>query len=66
MRIVYHVFADNRDDWFDTYLEALRAFYQLVGEYGSARLYREVWADNDEADEPVEEDCLRAVGGYPY
>ena len=58
----YHVFANNCDEWFDTYAEALALYKEWTQEYGSARLYKEVYID----EELDVENCLEAAGAYPW
>jgi hypothetical protein len=59
--IRYHIFADCRDIWCKDYQEALMAYKNFCGDYGNARLYSEVWED----DEFIEENYLEGQGDFP-
>lgn len=61
--ITYHVFTNERDEWFANYKEALSQFEEWVKEFGTARLYEEVREKKD--DEVLDENCLKSVGEYP-
>ena len=62
MKITYHVFSNNCDEWFDDRKEAEKLFKEWADEMGCARLYREAY---DDKDEPRLTDCLMSVGEYP-
>ena len=62
-KIIYHIFADNRDEYADTITKAKQIFRHFKQEVGNARLYEEIW--QDPSDEPVEENCLISFGSYP-
>jgi hypothetical protein len=59
----YHVFSDGRDEFLSDYAEAVRLFETWAAEHGNVRLYQD---DSDEDGETVDENCLRAVGDFPY
>lgn len=64
---LYHVFADNFDDWVEDYSEALKMFNQLKKSGQCCRLYEES-ETIDEKGEPTgdfEEDCLKSFGSWP-
>lgn len=61
-KTLYHVFTHGLDEWFYEYEPALDLYKQLVKECGSARLYEEIYID----DESEEENCLKAHGSYPW
>lgn len=63
-KIVYHIFADNRDEYANTITKAKQIFRFFKKEIGNARLYEEIW--QDPSDEPVEENCLMSFGSYPF
>jgi len=60
--VSYHVFTHARDEWFDSYSEALALFEQWAKTFGSARLYEETYI----ADDMDNEDCLMSVGEFPW
>ncbi len=64
-RIIYHVFTNGRDTYEDDYKAARALFRRMKEQRGCARLYRQVWDPAVSEDEPVEEDCLLASGGFP-
>ena len=61
MKILYHVFTDNRDEYVENLARAKRLFNEFK-EYGSARLYEQVWTEDEDC-EP-EEDCLLSFGPF--
>jgi len=63
-KTIYHIFTDNRDEYTDDYAEAEKIFKQFK-EYGCARLYEEIWNEEEDRDEPIEENCLKSYGSYP-
>lgn len=67
-KTIYHVFADNLDDWFDTYAQALAAFKKLKADgYLDIRLYEEVYETKEAYEDTMDcdENCLLAVGSFP-
>jgi len=65
----YHVFTNNRDEWFDHYEDALALFKEWSKEFGCARLYEEIRQKSDlpEQDgELLNENCLKSYGQWPY
>lgn len=58
----YHIFADNIDDYRDTYDDALLIYNQLCKDYANVRLYVQII---DETGDVMEENCLKAKGGFP-
>lgn len=65
MKIIYHIFTNNRDEWLDDYNEAHSLFKEWVKEYSCARLFEEKW-ENPEVDaEEIEETCLESFGPFP-
>lgn len=45
--VQYHVFTHNLDEWFSDYDEALVLYRTWAQDYGSARLYQEVYIDDE-------------------
>lgn len=66
-RTVYHLFADHTDDWYDDYELARKEFEAMKADgYPNIRLYEEIWPAEDQGDdEPLDENCILAVGDYP-
>ncbi len=62
MKIIYHIFTDNRDVWREDYSQARTWFKHFKRAYGTARLYEEVLDDEGET---VEENYLRSFGPFP-
>ncbi len=67
MITVYHVFTDNKDLWTQGYRFARKLFNHWKKANGAARLYKEVYGDEDGLweNDLVEEDCLLSYGPYP-
>lgn len=65
MKILYHIFTNNNDDWTNNLKEALAIFEEFKKEYGCARLYEEKWENTRVDDEPVEENCIKSYGEWP-
>ncbi len=65
--IVYHVFTDGKDLWTQDYRFARKFFTHWKKANGSARLYKEVYEDEEAMlnDEMLEEECLHSFGPYP-
>ena len=59
----YHIFSDNMDDYRDDYKSALMVYNELCKDYNNVRLYEQFW--DDESEEMIEENCLKAKGGFP-
>jgi hypothetical protein len=65
--VVYHAFTDNKDLWTRDYKFARKLYNHWKKANGAARLYKEVY-ENEEAllsDEMLDEDCLLTYGPYP-
>lgn len=58
----YHVFTDGRDEYYLNFRAALKQFNKWAAKYGTARLYVEIFVD----DELEVEDCLVARGSFPW
>jgi hypothetical protein len=67
MMTVYHVFTDERDLWTQEYRFARKLYTYWKKSRGTARLYKEVYADEEAMlnDEKIVEDCLLAYGPFP-
>lgn len=66
MIVRYHIFTDNKDDWTSDWKEAVQTYLKFKQENDCARLYKEVYPDQEayENDEG-EENCIYAFGPYP-
>jgi hypothetical protein len=65
--VVYHAFTDNKDLWTRDYRFARKLYNYWKKANGAARLYKEVY-ENEEAmlsGEQLDEDCLLTYGPYP-
>ena len=60
----WHVFTNERDDWFDNFDEAKALFTKWGEEFGCARLYIEVRYESD--GELDYEDCIENIGEFPW
>jgi hypothetical protein len=67
MIVVYHVFTDNKDLWTQNYRFARKLFNYWKKAYDAARLYEEVYANEEGVlnGEMIEEDCLLSFGPFP-
>lgn len=67
-KTLYHVFTHSQDDWFSDYDTAKEVFDQFSADYGSARLYEEIYATRDDYENSMEmdESCLESFGEYPF
>jgi|GEM_PF-2608353 len=66
--VVYHAFTDGKDLWTVDYKLARKLYNHWKKANGAARLYKEVY-ENEEAllgDEMLDEDCLLTYGPYPW
>lgn len=61
LKIIYHVFSNNQDEWYDALPEAEKAYQTLKDDSNCARLYEEIHNRN----EVIEENCLSAYGEWP-
>lgn len=62
----FHVFTDKLDEWLDDYDTARGIFDEWAKEFGSARLYENVyWTEDEFNNGDGDEQCLLAVGEYP-
>jgi len=67
MITVYHVFTDEKDLWTKNYRFARKLFNHWKKTKGAARLYKEVY-ENEEAiigNEMLDEDCILSYGPFP-
>lgn len=67
-KIVYHVFTDGKDDWFDNYAEAEGLFEYWVEKYGNVRVYEEAFATKEAYETgqgEIIEECVLAAGDFP-
>jgi len=68
-KIVYHVFTDNRDEYFpEKSLEQAETLYQhWLEEYGNVRLYETLYETGEdyENETNVRENCIMSSGNYP-
>jgi len=61
----YHAFTDNCDEWFSTKAEAIEQCDEWYAEgFSNLRVYEE--RSDDQLDDEVDEDCVYAVGDFPY
>lgn len=68
-KIIYHVFADNFDEWTGTLGEANRVYKDLnIQGYRNIRIYKETYeTENDYKNTMVcEEDYVRGIGEFPW
>jgi hypothetical protein len=65
--VVYHAFTDNKDLWTRDYKFARKLYNHWKKANGAARLYKEVYEDEEAMlnDEMLDEDCLLTYGPYP-
>lgn len=66
MKIIYHIFTNNRDEWLSNYDRAVELFNDWSKEFGCARLYEEKWNNPKTNDQAQEEDCIKSYGYYPF
>lgn len=67
-RVIYHVFADNCDEWFETRRAAEVAYAELRAEgHENRRIYKEVYDTKEayENDILTDEYSIRRAGGWP-
>ncbi len=67
LRIVYHVFTDEKDWWTGNYKLARKLYNHWKKANGAARLYKESY-ESEEAllnDDMLEEECLLSFGPFP-
>ena len=63
---IYHVFSDNRDEWYDDLNKAEKLYKEWLEEYGCARLYIDTYATKDDyEDGDPEENYFKGEGNYP-
>lgn len=62
-RITYHIFTDGKDEYLDTLKEAFQ-LWRAWRKYGAdnIRLYKLIYDD----EEFYDEDCIKAIGQWPY
>ena len=60
-KIVYHVFTDGKDRYFEDEKEAMEVYMQWCKEHDRVRL----WTFEDDGEELVDGDCLAAKGDFP-
>ena len=66
-KILWHVFADNIDDWFDTLKKAKECYQQLKKDgYYNRRIYKEIIYNYNQDNEDITEDCWASCGEFPY
>lgn len=67
MITIYHVFTDEKDFWTPDYKLARKFYNHWKKANGAARLYKEVYEDEEAilSGEKFEEDCLLFYGPYP-
>lgn len=64
---VYHIFTHNTDEWLDDYKDALVLFEEFIEDYGCARLYVEVYEDDQAIkDDEMTENCIKSYGDWPH
>lgn len=63
--IQYHVFTNNQDEWYDDLNKAKKLYKEWLVEYGTARLYKEIYKGDFELDNMVDEECLLTQGEWP-
>lgn len=62
-QVVWHVFADNLDEFHETQAEGEKAYDRLIEEHASVRLYFEVV---DQDGDTIEEDHIKGQGDFPW
>ena len=70
---IYHIFTNNQDEWLTDEKEAIKLFNRWKKEIGTARLYVEIWEANEEetkvnknCNAPIDENCIKTFGKYPW
>lgn len=62
----YHAFTDQLDEYFNTQAEAIAQCDKWYAEgYSNLRVYEQT-SDDQYADDEVQEDCVYAVGDFPW
>lgn len=65
-KVMWHVFADGVDDWFETYKRACECYNDFrKNGYTDRRIYREEIINYGEDNEDVIENCVRSAGSFP-
>jgi len=66
-KLLYHVFCDGYDDWFEELEEAEKSYKELKNADENVRLYEEIFETEEEYEdgECSEENCLLSHGSYP-
>lgn len=64
---IYHVFTDNEDGFFESYKEALKLYHEYKVKGYDRRLYKEVYADQEDFENDVVEHeyCIYSQGSFP-